>query len=111
MVWTAPEIERVDVVLAGDEWTVTLSRLERNRRTFLHKCAGLTGEQLALRAVPPSTLSLLGLIRHLTETERAWFRRRFHGEDAPRTVQAGPDFDEVDPARAEQEYDLLLIEI
>ncbi len=110
MVWTAPRIERDDEPLVGDEWTVTLGRLERNRLTFLHKCAGLTGEQLAQQAVPPSNLSLLGLIRHLTETERGWFRRRFHGEDAPRIIPAGPDFDDVDPARAEQEYAQLLAE-
>ncbi len=44
------------------------------------KCQGLTGEQLARRAVPPSALSLLGLVRHMAEVERAWFRRRVAGQ-------------------------------
>ena len=54
--------------------------LDWHRATLLSKCAGLTAEELAERAVSPSDLSLLGLIRHLTEVERAWFRRRFAGE-------------------------------
>jgi uncharacterized damage-inducible protein DinB len=111
MVWTAPRVERDELPSAADEWTMLLGRLDRNRQTFLIKCAGLTGEQLARQEVPPSNLSLLGLIRHLTETERAWFRRLLRHEDAPRTIQAGPDFDDVDPARAEQEYGKLVAEI
>ena len=45
----------------------------------------VTGEQLAERTVPPSDLSLLGLVRHMTKVERAWFRQRFAGEpvDSP----------------------------
>jgi hypothetical protein len=45
------------------------------------KCAGLTGEQLAARVIPPSSLSLLGLIRHSADVERSWFRRHMNGED------------------------------
>ena len=47
------------------------------------KCAGLDAEQLARRSVPPSTMSLLGLIRHMADVERNWFRRVMAGEDAP----------------------------
>ena len=54
--------------------------LNWHRATLLHKCAGLTGAQLAERAVPPSELSLLGLIRHMTRVERTWFRQRFADE-------------------------------
>lgn len=39
---------------------------------------------MARRSVPPSNLSLLGLVRHMAEVERIWFRRRLAGEDAPR---------------------------
>jgi len=46
--------------------------LDWHRATLLYKCAGLTGEQLARRAIPPSELSLLGLVRHMTKVERAW---------------------------------------
>jgi hypothetical protein len=54
--------------------------LDWQRATLLYKCAGLTGEQLARRAIPPSELSLLGLLRHMTKVERIWFRMRFAGE-------------------------------
>jgi uncharacterized damage-inducible protein DinB len=47
------------------------------------KCAGLDAEQLARRPVPPSTMSLLGLIRHMADVERTWFRRVMAGEVAP----------------------------
>lgn len=45
------------------------------RASVLHKCAGLTAEQLALRSCPPSPMSLTGLVRHLTEMERAYAHR------------------------------------
>jgi uncharacterized damage-inducible protein DinB len=45
------------------------------RTTFELKCADLDAEQLARRSVPPSTLSLLGLLRHLAKVEHSWFRR------------------------------------
>ncbi|GAA5107652.1 DinB family protein [Nocardia iowensis] len=44
---------------------------------------GLTAEQLRRQAVPPSKLSLLGLVRHLTDVERTWFTRVFEGVEAP----------------------------
>jgi hypothetical protein len=69
------EPPRVNAERAGLEaW------LEFHRQTLIAKCAGLTAEQLALRSVPPSTLSLLGLVRHLTEVERHWFREVLAGE-------------------------------
>ena len=51
-----------------------------HRSTLLWKCSGLTAAQLAERSVPPSGLSLLGLIRHLRKVERIWLRTRFAGE-------------------------------
>jgi hypothetical protein len=47
------------------------------------RCSGLEAADLARRSVEPSTLSLLGLVRHLAEMERTWFRRRMAGQDAP----------------------------
>jgi uncharacterized damage-inducible protein DinB len=47
------------------------------------KCAGLDAEQLARRSVPPSTMSLLGLIRHMADVERNWFRRVMAQAGAP----------------------------
>ena len=78
--WTAPEIERHPRVI-GDERTTLETSLDWQRQTLLWKCGGLTGEQLSSRAIPGSTLTLLGLVRHLAEVERVWFRMRFAGED------------------------------
>ncbi|WP_433334183.1 DinB family protein [Spirillospora sp. CA-294931] len=55
--------------------------LEFQRETLIWKCSGLLPDQLRLRAVPPSELSLLGLVRHLTDVERNWFSRVLAGED------------------------------
>jgi uncharacterized damage-inducible protein DinB len=71
--------------------------------TFLRICAGLTAEQLALQPLPPSTLSLLGLVRHMTTVERTWLRIRAGGEDiAPLFPTIDEDFDNLDRATAEQ---------
>lgn len=83
MTWTAPEITRVNEpldALLGDERTLTDAWLDFHRQTLLWKCAGLTAEQLKRRCMNPSKLSLLGLIRHMAEVEREWFRTRFAGE-------------------------------
>jgi hypothetical protein len=89
--------------------------LDRHRATFLRKCAGLTGEQLAEASAPPSNLTLLGLIRHLTDVERAWFRIRIAGQDvkARYVVQGNQDaaFENLDPRRAEAEYADLVAEM
>ncbi len=55
--------------------------LEFHRATLAWKCEGLTDEQLRERSVPPSTLSLIGLLRHMADVERGWFRITFAGED------------------------------
>jgi len=77
--WKAPEVERPDGPLTGPERPMVQAFLDWQRATLLHKCAGLTGEELARQAIPPSGLSLLGLVRHLTKVERVWFRKRFAG--------------------------------
>lgn len=115
MVWTAPDITPIDEPLTGDERATADGLLDYNRAVLLQRCAGLSGEQLARRSVPPSNLSLLGLLRHMAEVERSWFRRRFAGnpdlahiyyrEDNP-----DADFADLDPARAEAEYQLLVEE-
>jgi uncharacterized damage-inducible protein DinB len=71
----------------GDE-RMTLNEFLRGQRLTLQlKCDGLSAEQLARRAVEPSTMSLLGLVRHLAEVERSWFRRRFAEHDVPKRYQ------------------------
>lgn len=87
----------------GDERTTLTEFLRCQRLTLQIKCEGLDAEQLARRAVEPSTMSLLGLVRHMAEVERGWFRRRFAQQDAPKRYQteAEPDGD-FDGAIADQ---------
>ncbi len=104
--WKAPDVERPQGPLTGPERPMLQAFLDGHRATLLYKCAGLTGEQLAGHAVPPSGLSLLGLIRHMTKVERTWFRQRFAGEpvDSPFGADRTADFEQVDPARAAADY-------
>src|SRR4051812_16800092 len=67
-----------------DERSTLLEYLRAYRLTLEMKCAELTPEQLAQRSVPPSTISLLGLVRHLADVERYWFRQVMAGKDAPK---------------------------
>jgi uncharacterized damage-inducible protein DinB len=87
----------------GDERATLAEFLRCQRLTLQVKCEGLDAEQLARRSVEPSTMSLLGLLRHLTEVERSWFRRRFAGNDVPKLYQSEsqPDGD-FDGAVADQ---------
>ncbi|HET6289575.1 MAG TPA: DinB family protein [Amycolatopsis sp.] len=77
------EGERAEPPRVASEREILTSTLDWQRRTFELKCQGLTPEQLALRPIEPSGLSLHGLLRHLTGTERWWFRLQFAGEDVP----------------------------
>lgn len=72
----------------------TLAEFLRGQRLTLElKCSGLDAEQMARRSVEPSTLSLLGLVRHMAEVERSWFRIRFAGEDEGKRYQTPDDPD------------------
>jgi uncharacterized damage-inducible protein DinB len=88
----------------GDERATLIEFLRYQRLTLQLKCDGLDPAQLGRRAVEPSTMSLLGLVRHMAEVERTWFRRRFAGWDVPKLYQSEdqPDGD-FDGAIAEQE--------
>lgn len=66
------EFARVDQPKDGDERRILLGWLAFHRNALEAKCHGLTAEQLVHRAVPPSSLCLLGLVRHVTEMERAY---------------------------------------
>ena len=68
--------------LEGEQETL-VDYLRAYRLTMQMKCADLDAEQLACRSVPPSTMSLLGLVRHMADVERNWFRRVMAGQDAP----------------------------
>src|ERR1035437_9022677 len=74
------------------EKAVLAEYLDRYRMTFEIKCEGLTAEQLATRSVPPSTMSLLGMIRHLARVEHSWTRRVFEGQiELPRPYRTEED--------------------
>jgi uncharacterized damage-inducible protein DinB len=110
MVWIAPDVVRMDEPLTGAERAMRDGFLDYNRATLLQKCAGLTAEQLAARAVPPSALSLLGLVRHLTDVERNWFRRRFAGQELALPYGGDAAFDGAAPERAAAELAALVAE-
>ncbi|MEG8179923.1 DinB family protein [Nocardia terpenica] len=86
---------------SGERETLT-GFLQYQRDTLAWKCSGLTAEQLRQRAVPPSNLSLLGLIRHLTAVEHSWFAHTLQGAGASaphwrETLTAAFDVDTADP--------------
>jgi uncharacterized damage-inducible protein DinB len=115
MNWIAPEFSRVDEPSTGDERAMLNGFLDWYRGTLLVKCQGLTPEQLAEQAVPPSNLSLIGLVRHMTEVEQGWFRRGFSGEDVPRPYTTEPssdeDIEEASAATAAADYELFVREL
>jgi hypothetical protein len=75
----------------ADERTSLTTVLDFQRATLELKCAGLTDDQLRARAVPPSTLSLLGIVRHLADVERVWFGNRFAHLGLPTRFYCEPD--------------------
>ncbi|MFD0773305.1 DinB family protein [Streptomonospora algeriensis] len=78
---------------AGGERETLTAFLDWHRSTLELKCAGLEAGRLSERAVPPSDLSLHGLLRHLAAGERWWFRIRFAGENVPLLHYADDDPD------------------
>ena len=83
--------------------------LDFHRDTLALKCDGLTGAQLRQRAVPPSGLSLLGLVRHMAEVERQWFTMVLGGERIPfhYITDDNPDgeFDDLDGADVAEAFE------
>ncbi|MCW2752857.1 MAG: hypothetical protein JWQ32_268 [Marmoricola sp.] len=86
-----------------DEKQNLVEYIRYQRQTLELKCSDLGPEQLARRSVPPSTMSLLGLVRHMADVEHSWFRRTLAGLDEPRIYRTDdePDAD-FDGAVADQ---------
>jgi uncharacterized damage-inducible protein DinB len=85
-------IERLEPSTTADERTMLEGWLDYHRQTLVWKCEGLTDAQLRTASVEPSELTLMGLVRHMAEVERGWFRQVLTGE------AAGPIyFSEADP--------------
>jgi Protein of unknown function (DUF664) len=95
----------------GDERATLAEALRCQRLTLELKCAGLDAQAMARRSVEPSTMSLLGVVRHLAETERATFRVLMAGQDVPQlfcsAVDRDGDFDGAvpDPQVVAQAWD------
>jgi uncharacterized damage-inducible protein DinB len=74
-------IERIGPSVTAGEREMLRAFLDYHRATLAMKCDGLNNDDLRRQSMPPSTLSLLGLVRHMAEVERTWFRRVINGED------------------------------
>jgi uncharacterized damage-inducible protein DinB len=84
--------DRIGPPSFGSERDMLRAFLDYQRATLAMKCAGLGDTELRQQSMPPSTLSLLGLVRHMAEVERAWFRRVFEDNDAPMVWSDKIDF-------------------
>ena len=94
-------IDRPLPPLNADERTTLEGWLDFHRATLAMKCDGLDDEQAAETSVPPSGFTLTGLVQHLAEVERNWFRRVLAGENAP------PIYDpQADPNGPDGGFDL-----
>jgi hypothetical protein len=77
----------------GERETLTAA-LDWQRRTFELKCSGVPPQRLSEKGIPPSGLSLHGLVRHLAGVERWWFRVQFAGQDVPLLYYSDDDPDQ-----------------
>jgi len=93
--WADPtDDSRPDGAEFVDEKSTAVGYLRVYRLTLEMKCADLDAAQLARRSVPPSTMSLLGLVRHLAQVERNWFQAVMAGQDTPKLyTPVGADWD------------------
>jgi uncharacterized damage-inducible protein DinB len=84
--------ERPDPPVIAGEREMLRVFLDYHRATLALKCDGLSDVDLRRRSMPPSGLSLLGLVRHMADVERTWFRRVINGEDIPLVWSDEGDF-------------------
>ena len=105
-VWADDDRPRIPRV--ADERAALTAYLEYYRATVEMKCRGLTPEQARTRSMPPSTMSLHGLVRHLAGVERWWFQQNFERRDVPFLffTEDQPDLDFDPPADADFTEDL-----
>jgi hypothetical protein len=93
--------------MVADERTMLTVWMDYQRSTLLWKCEGVKAQDLVRRGVPPSGLSLLGLVRHMTFVEWSWFEKVFAATGTPQpfdtSVDRDSDFNDLDPARAAED--------
>jgi hypothetical protein len=109
MTWTAPDVVRHEPPDVADERSALQGWLDYHRATLRWKCSGLDGAQLTARPVQSSTLSVLGLVRHMAEVERSWFRIRFAEQGDLGLLYCSDefpdgDFDLADGSGAERDF-------
>lgn len=96
--------QAVDGPMTGADRPILEGMLAHQRATLLRICAGLTPDQLALRPIATTGLSLLGLVRPMAKVERVWFRKRVAREDVEHLhnfeARDDTDFNAIDPADA-----------
>jgi uncharacterized damage-inducible protein DinB len=102
-------VERTDPPNSAPELEMLLAWLEYHRATLLQKCAGLSTEQLCQRSCMPSTLTLIGLVRHMAEVEYWWFAAHYEGrpdKDGVYCTDTDPDgdFDNVTPETVDADF-------
>jgi hypothetical protein len=104
--WADDDRPRIPRVAAERE--ALAGYLEYYRATVAMKCRGLTPQQAKARSIPPSTMSLHGLVRHLAAVERWWFQQNFERRDVPFLffTAENPDLDFQPPADADFAADL-----
>jgi uncharacterized damage-inducible protein DinB len=100
---------RTDPPNSAPELEMLLAWLEYHRATLSMKCAGLSAEQLCQRSCMPSTMTLVGLVRHMAEVERNWFRRHYAGESVAAGIyytddDPDGDFDNVAPGSVDADF-------
>src|SRR4051794_4005542 len=102
----APDVTRSEPATTAGERDMLEGWLDYHRATLLHKCAGLDDGQLKRRACPPSTLSLLGLVRHMNEVEAGWFGHFVGEREEIYSTEESPDadFDDLDNADAAADF-------
>ncbi|MEU9336301.1 DinB family protein [Streptomyces sp. NPDC048290] len=86
-------IERSEPAKTAAERAMLDGWLDFHRATLAAKCEGLDDDQLKTASVPPSSLTLLGLVRHMADVERGWYRRVLAGEDVPPIHYTEDDLD------------------
>jgi uncharacterized damage-inducible protein DinB len=89
---SAVPTDRVGPPLIAAERDMLRAFLDYHRATLAMKCDGLSDAELRQKSMPPSNLSLLGLVRHMAEVERTWFRRVIAGQDVPLVWSDHGDF-------------------
>ncbi|MER8095274.1 DinB family protein [Streptomyces goshikiensis] len=88
-------MERIGPPLTGGERETLRAYLDFHRATLAMKCEGLGDEELRRKSSPPSALSLMGLVRHMAEVERQWFRRTMGGAEVPHVWSDEGDFQQA----------------